>query len=140
MKRVREYFYGSPKLELAPYSTVVYFTDVDIRRVGESMVAPASALPLGSEQQTNADKETKSLTIVKVDPGDILLHSILAISHSSSEGDQSAEGLLIESNCAGFIYVNRVEEKKRRMFVLAPTPGKLPRRNLWLGTLRWAEL
>lgn len=58
MKRVREYFYGrqmvDPKgatgTEFAPMTTSVNFHDVMVRRIGESVQAPDSALPIGAER------------------------------------------------------------------------------------------
>lgn len=35
MQRIREYFYGTPKFELSPYSTTVSFNDVSVRRIAE---------------------------------------------------------------------------------------------------------
>ena len=102
------------------------------------MLAPSSALPIGMER----NQDEKAASIIKIDSGDILLHSILAISHSNLQpltATEKDEVNLPYSNVAGFIYVARVDEKKRRMFVLSPTPGKLPKRYLWFGTLRWAE-
>jgi polyribonucleotide 5'-hydroxyl-kinase len=155
MQRVREYFYGTARSELAPYSTVVPFSEIAVRRIGESspgaasgvggmLAAPSSTLPLGMEVREQSEAE--KLALLQIQPGDILLHSILAISHAdvplpnanSSQSDETVK--VLETNVAGFVYVARVEEKRKRMFVLAPMPGKLPGRYLWLGTLRWAEM
>jgi polyribonucleotide 5'-hydroxyl-kinase len=37
MKRVREYFYGSPNFELSPYTSSVPFHEVHVRRIPECM-------------------------------------------------------------------------------------------------------
>ena len=34
MRKIREYFYGTPKCELSPYSTIVNFHDFSVYRVG----------------------------------------------------------------------------------------------------------
>jgi polyribonucleotide 5'-hydroxyl-kinase len=100
-------------------------------------LAPDSALPIGGERQI---QETN---IVKIDNHSVLLNTILSVSNSdldpASASDQD-EVSLIETNVAGFIYVSEVDEKKKRLTVLAPNPGKLPKKYLWLGTLRWVEL
>lgn len=117
MNKIREYFYGTPKCELAPYSNLVAFEDVSIYRVGEGTmllctlfrdslsdltivfcvdtIAPSSALPIGMTRKVS---ETQ---LVKVEAGDILLHSILAVSNAENEDETT----LVESNIAGFIYV-----------------------------------
>ena len=101
--RIKEYFYGAPgKNDLAPFSVTLSFNDVLIRRVTEGATVPSSALPLGMEAMS---LDTK---FVKCEPGDMLLHSILAISRAmppsgapwSSEEETEA---LITHGIAGFI-------------------------------------
>lgn len=93
--KIHEYFYGTPKGDLSPYSMLVNFSDVTIWRAGEAL-APSSALPLGMD---SAVTETQ---LVKVDSYEMCLHSILAILSAES---QESEGKLLESNIIGFIYV-----------------------------------
>ncbi|KAJ3091330.1 Cleavage polyadenylation factor subunit clp1, partial [Quaeritorhiza haematococci] len=120
-QKIREYFYGTPtannRAELSPYTNVVPFTDVAVRRVGEGTLAPSSALPLGT------DRKVLETRMVKIEAGDILLHSILAVSNASppSTGGSETGGeatdpvpamtqaqesqMLLETNLAGFVYV-----------------------------------
>lgn len=93
--KIHEYFYGTPKCELLPYSMLVNYDDIKIWRVGD-VIAPSSALPLGMEGSSN---ETQ---IVKVDSHDMCLHSILAILNAPPD---EHENKLLESNTVGFIYV-----------------------------------
>lgn len=93
--KIQEYFYGTPKCELSPYSMLVNFSDVNVWRIGEAL-APSSALPLGM------DSTVSETQLVKVDNLDMCLHSILAILNADSSEHESA---LLESNVAGFIYV-----------------------------------
>jgi len=37
-QKIKEYFYGSSKYELSPYSTIMSFPEAIIRRVGEGKV------------------------------------------------------------------------------------------------------
>ncbi|KAJ1549783.1 hypothetical protein HK096_010478, partial [Nowakowskiella sp. JEL0078] len=110
VKKIREYFYGSGRFELNPYNNIVPFSDVWIRQVGEGTLAPSSALPIGMQ---NKILETR---MVKVQPSSILLHSILAVSHTpivknsglNDENRQWSEeetSALLDSNVAGFVYV-----------------------------------
>lgn len=93
--KIHEYFYGTPKCELSPYSMLVNHDDIKIWRVGD-VIAPSSALPLGMDSSSN---ETQ---LVKVDNYDMCLHSILAIVNI----DQTEpENRILENNVAGFIYV-----------------------------------
>ncbi|KAH6588784.1 hypothetical protein BASA50_010490 [Batrachochytrium salamandrivorans] len=147
MQRVKEYFYGTHKNGIMPFSQTVPFSGVVVRRVGEGIQAPSSALPLGMERK---EYDTK---YVKVEPGDILLHSILALSHALLPGAVGADDVvakiytpeeesltLLESNIAGFIYISEVEDERRKMTVLAPSPGKIPKQFLIMGTLKWMDM
>ncbi|RUP46047.1 Pre-mRNA cleavage complex II protein Clp1-domain-containing protein [Jimgerdemannia flammicorona] len=96
MHKIQEYFYGTPKCDLLPYSTFINFNDVSIFRVGEGSLAPSSALPLGM------DRAVSETQLCKVDAGDILLNSVLAVSNAESAEDENG---LIEANLAGFIYI-----------------------------------
>lgn len=93
--KIHEYFYGTPKCELSPYSMLINYDDIKIWRVGD-VIAPSSALPLGMDSSSN---ETQ---LVKVDNYDMCLHSVLAILNI----DQTEpENRILENNVAGFIYV-----------------------------------
>ncbi|KAI8381040.1 Pre-mRNA cleavage complex II protein Clp1-domain-containing protein [Radiomyces spectabilis] len=127
--KIQEYFYGTPKCELFPYSMLINMSDVSIWRVGEP-IAPSSALPIGMDSTEN---ETQ---VVKVDNHDMCLHSILAILNADPS---EPENKLLESNIAGFIYVSDVDEEKQKMAILSPAPGRLPRRHLLMGAFKWME-
>ncbi|KAK9765881.1 Cleavage polyadenylation factor subunit clp1 [Basidiobolus ranarum] len=129
MEKIREYFYGTAKMELSPYSTLVNFEDITIYRVGEDSLAPSSALPIG------IDRKVSETQLVSVKAGDILFHSILAVINSES----SNESDLLRSNIAGFIYISEVEDAKSKMTILSPCPGKLPKNNLLMGNFKWVE-
>lgn len=138
--KIKEYFYGTPKYDLHPYREILKFDYVRIRRVGEG--APSSMLPMGMVPLMT---ETR---YVKVEPGDILLHSILAVTNLEenystgeryiSETDAESEAIM-RSSLAGFIYVSEVDEKKRKLTVLSPTPGRGQRRFIVMGALKWLE-
>jgi polyribonucleotide 5'-hydroxyl-kinase len=100
------------------------------------MVAPDSALPIGAQRRVD---ETELLSI---DIGDVLLHCILAVSNAELpyNATKADEACLPIINLAGFVYVSEVDERKKRIKLLCPNPGKLPKRYLWLGSLRWAEM
>ncbi|GJJ71306.1 polyribonucleotide 5'-hydroxyl-kinase [Entomortierella parvispora] len=128
-QKIREYFYGTAKSELAPYSTMINYHDVEILRVGEGSLAPSSALPIGE------DRKVSETHVVKVEPGEHLLHSVLAVSNA----DKMQEPEILETNLAGFIYVSEVHEARKKLTVLSPCPGRIPKKFWWLGSLKWAE-
>ncbi|KAJ3056160.1 hypothetical protein HK097_007884 [Rhizophlyctis rosea] len=136
-QRIKEYFYGTSKNELSPYNSVVSFADAAIRRIGEGALAPSSALPLGM------DRKVQETRVVAVQPGSILLHSILALSQAAvPETEISSEEeteLVIGTNLAGFVYINEVDEAKQKLNILVPNPGRLPKHYMILGAQKWME-
>ncbi|KAI8647042.1 Pre-mRNA cleavage complex II protein Clp1-domain-containing protein [Parasitella parasitica] len=127
--KIHEYFYGTPKCELSPYSMLVNYDDIKVWRVGD-VIAPSSALPLGMEGSSN---ETQ---VVKVDNFDMCLHSILAILNADQD---EHENRLLESNVAGFVYVSDVDDEKRKVTILSPSPGRLPKKHILMGSFKWME-
>ncbi|KAK4511529.1 uncharacterized protein ATC70_012744 [Mucor velutinosus] len=127
--KIHEYFYGTPKCELSPYSMLVNYDDIKVWRVGD-VIAPSSALPLGMEGSSN---ETQ---VVKVDNYDMCLHSILAILNADQD---EHENRLLESNVAGFVYVSDVDDEKRKVTILSPSPGRLPKKHILMGSFKWME-
>ncbi|CAO3627356.1 unnamed protein product [Cunninghamella blakesleeana] len=127
--KIQEYFYGTPKCELSPYSMLVGFGDINVWRVGETF-APSSALPLGAEKQNS---ETD---VVKVESYDMCLHSIMAILDAD---DSEHESNLLESSVVGFIYISDVNDEKKKITVLSPSPGRLPRKHVLMGAFKWME-
>jgi polyribonucleotide 5'-hydroxyl-kinase len=101
-------------------------------------IVPSSALPLGMEAQA------PGTGFKKVEVGDLLLHSVLALSSAMPppgvvwNAEQEADAL-IESPIVGFIYVAEVDETKRKMTVLSPAPGKLAYVYLIMGNLKWMD-
>ncbi|KAJ3291651.1 hypothetical protein HDU79_002162 [Rhizoclosmatium sp. JEL0117] len=144
--KIREYFYGTTKFPLSPFSNIVSFNELAVRRVGDATTILASALPIGQDRKT---QETK---IVKVEVGDILLNSVLAVSHADRldaiapasvsapalTADQET-ALILDKNVAGFIYVSEVDDKKHKLTILTPNPGRLPKKYMVMGSLKWVE-
>ncbi|CAG8513876.1 22628_t:CDS:10 [Rhizophagus irregularis] len=116
MRKIREYFYGLPKFELSPCSTLINLNDISIYRVGVGSLAPSSALPIG------IDRKVSETQLVKVEPDDTLLHSILAISTANNSDEQS-----------------HVDISKQKMTILSPSPGRLPKQYLIMGSYKWME-
>ncbi|KAJ2754551.1 Cleavage polyadenylation factor subunit clp1 [Coemansia pectinata] len=118
---IQQYFYGTPKEPFSSFSTVANFQEIRILRVGEDSIAPSSTLPLG---------ETRMLTdtsVLAVEPDEALTHSILAVTDASMdlEGD-SVAGM----QALGFVNVTVVDMEKKRLILISPVPGRLPKQVL----------
>eukprot|EP01136_Pigoraptor_vietnamica_P041437 Opistho-1_new@14411 len=124
-RRVREYFYG-PANDLCPSSLVIRFNDLHLFKVGAPPV-PQSMLPIGAAP---VDHETK---VTAVAPSHDLMNSVLAL--ASDEGDVKIPKA--DSNILGYVYVSDVNMAKGELTVLAPSPGRLPRKFLMLSQLKW---
>lgn len=137
-KRIYEYFYGSKKRPLHPSRVTLSFEDCHARRIGEAK-APSSALPLG------ADRKVDDSRFLKVDAGEIFLHSVFAVTHmqlltkeGAEESDKESE-LIRNTNVAGFVYISSVDGTKKTLTVLTPTLSKLSDKYLLMGSLKWVE-
>lgn len=96
------------------------------------------------------ERKQQELKLIRVECGDILLHSVLAISHALLPGQHGQEvkiytpeeesELILGSAIMGFVYISEVDETKRRMTVLSPNPGKLPKTFLIMGSLKWMDV
>lgn len=162
IQRIREYFYGTPKFELAPYTTSVAFHEITVMRIGESKLAsPASVVAAVADKDPDASTSAGDSHLLKIDSFTVLLNSVLAVSNAELEVDAGEEELeeILQTNIAGFVYVyeggwgmlfipcpilptpcrSSVDEKRKRIHLLMPNPGRLPKRFLWMGSLRWTE-
>ncbi|OZJ04616.1 hypothetical protein BZG36_02036 [Bifiguratus adelaidae] len=128
-REIHDYFYGTSRFELSPYSLLVNFDDLAIYQIGQSNMAPSSALPIGM------DRHITETQITKIEPSYSLSHSILGL--SNAERDEEAH--LVSSNLAGFVYVSAVDEIKRKVTILSPAPGRLPKKYLIMGSFKWLE-
>jgi len=100
--KIKEYFYGTHKCELAPYSVIVPFSDIYIRTI-EQGIAPSSALPIGMERKV---QETR---LVHVEPTEDLVNSILALTNvdvkESEDIGEEEDDILIGTRLLGFVHV-----------------------------------
>ena len=122
-RRVEEYFYGLRK-DLMPVSQTARVEDLEVYRVGGGPKAPRSALPIG------ATSVSDPLKISKVGDFRDVLHCMLAVSHAKKAED------ILNSNVAGFIYVQDVDVEKGTVTYLSPRDGALPNTLMLAGTYR----
>jgi hypothetical protein len=46
---------------------------------------------------------------------------------------------LLEANCAGFVYVQKVDVEQQKFVFLAPCPGSFPSLHFFQGSIVWQE-
>eukprot|EP01097_Dermamoeba_algensis_P005002 TRINITY_DN3188_c0_g1_i1.p1 TRINITY_DN3188_c0_g1~~TRINITY_DN3188_c0_g1_i1.p1 ORF type:complete len:423 (-),score=70.73 TRINITY_DN3188_c0_g1_i1:217-1485(-) len=126
MNSIREYFYGITG-DLCPHSTVVDFNDVIILTVGGGPAAPVSALPVGAESTVDPTR------VQVVTPNRDLVHSVLGLSHAKSIDT------VLATNLVGLVHITEVNIERRKITLLAPSPGPLPTKYLIMGSVKWLE-
>ncbi|GAA5899735.1 cleavage polyadenylation factor subunit CLP1 [Sporobolomyces salmoneus] len=139
--QIRSYFYGGPALTqgvLSPFSIIVKFDDVRICRVGEAAGAhaPSSALPLGATRLTR-DTELVPIDLAGPRAASEILNRILAVPQAE-EGDEGEEKV-VKGPVGGFVWVSALDQAKKKITLLSPLPGRLPRKTLILGSLDWVD-
>ncbi|KAJ1672237.1 Cleavage polyadenylation factor subunit clp1 [Coemansia sp. RSA 1836] len=130
---IQQYFYGTSKEPFTSFSTVANFQEIRILRVGEDSMAPSSTLPLG---------ETRKLTdtsVLTVEPDESLAHSILAVTDASIESVAADSDSVAGIQALGFVNVTVVDMEKKRLILISPVPGRLPKQVLVYGNIKWME-
>lgn len=86
----------------------------------------SSLLPGGDDE----DAHTASAIYEQIMPSPEMQNSVLAI--VEAERNESPQDIR-DANVIGFIYISEVDEKKRKLRVLAPASGRLPNRPMIWG-------
>ena len=97
---------------------------------------------------------SNEVKFIKVETGDILLHSILAVTFAPLPGGnevvdedgkprvytpEEETEILLKTNINGFIFVSEVDDKKRKLTILCPNPSRLPKTFMIMGGLKWMD-
>ncbi|KDE02495.1 hypothetical protein MVLG_06947 [Microbotryum lychnidis-dioicae p1A1 Lamole] len=138
--QIRSYFYGGPALTtgvLSPFSIIVKFEDLRIVQIGEALSAqaPDSALPIGFGR-TVGDLDLVPLDLEASNVQSSLLFRLLGIPQAL-EGSEEAE--VVGRPVLGWVYVSAIDQVKKKMTLLSPLPGRLPRKTLILGSIDWQD-
>ncbi|KAI1330953.1 Pre-mRNA cleavage complex II protein Clp1-domain-containing protein [Xylariaceae sp. FL0255] len=121
---IREYFFGDAKMTLSPFTQQVDFAAVSIWRVNEA--------PSKSDGNDDADMQLDILE--KAEPSIMMQSCVLAVAYASIH---DAPDTIRDANVMGFVYVADVDEKRRRLRILAPVSARLGDRPLLWGS--WPE-
>lgn len=90
-----------------------------------------SFLPGGD---TSAEDSTPQSIYEKVEPSGMLLHCIFAVMYATLRDTQET---IRDASVMGFVYVTEVDEKKKRLKILAPLSTRITDRPMVWGT--WPE-
>ncbi|BGP02829.1 Cleavage polyadenylation factor subunit clp1 [Rhodotorula toruloides] len=139
--QTRSYFYGGPPLTqglLSPFSIIVRLSDIRIVRVGEvaGTHAPDSALPLGATRLTR-DTELVEVDLEGPRAASEVVNRILAVPMAEEERDGQEK--VVKGPVMGFVWVSALDKEKKKITLLSPLPGRLPRKTLIVGGIDWID-
>jgi polyribonucleotide 5'-hydroxyl-kinase len=155
--QIREYFFGFGAVNLAPHTLLVEYSHLSIYKIVPAATAaavgvapaekPSTGLPGLAEEDEDDDYEpsfslptsapqsgSSQPALEKVLPSNQMQNSLLAITF---ENPNAPLDQIQESAVMGYVYVAEVDEAKRRVKVLSPAGGAVPRNAMVWGS--WPE-
>ncbi|EWC47902.1 hypothetical protein DRE_02784 [Drechslerella stenobrocha 248] len=143
---VKKYFFGDAKCTLSPYTVSLEFDSPAgfapwevVDAVGaDGRGTNISFLPIGEDETALRGGEEGENGVRRIEVADIdsrFENMVLAVLQVDAK-DAGAKDVG-ESAVMGFVYVQEVDEKARRMKVLSPVPGRVPAKALLAG--KWPE-
>ncbi|KAF3936135.1 hypothetical protein ABW19_dt0200646 [Dactylella cylindrospora] len=135
---VKKYFFGDERLTLSPYTVSV---DLDAPgfvfwEVVDSLAMEGarnmSFLPIGEDESSLKEDEVRKVPVAEIDSR--YENMVVAVLQCDAK---EGRGVVGESAVMGFLYVQEVDEKAKRMKVLSPVPGRVPNKALLVG--KWPE-
>lgn len=153
--QIREYFFGDVRNPLSPHIQQLDFTDVVIYRFAERRCLPLPLFPPYSHWFHDSmlsvhHLESKMLSSLlpggetedasphsifdQIEPSSNMQNAILAVVQADPNDSHET---VRDASVIGFVYVAEVDHKKRKLRVLAPLSGRVPRRVLIWG--HWLE-
>ena len=144
--QVREYFFGDGKSTLSPHAQQVDFSQLSIYKIAECMLfsyTSPNLLPLiiiglstasdllNSLLPGDSDESTPQKIFDQVQPSPQMQNSVLAITHADHNDVQEN---IRDASVIGFVYVAEVDEKRKKVKILAPLSGRLPYMAMIWGT------
>ena len=160
--RIREYFYGRPRLALQPQSgpskslgQSSFFSPIrQVLRLSSLRIIRAGGLELSEGMKLIGESsDTADVKLTRALASNDLVNCILAVLHTGDDSeDDNSSALdpaatasidvpqhLLHSNVAGFISVVQIDIDRDELTVLSPCPGALPSKYLLLGSIKWVE-
>ena len=144
--QIREYFFGDARTPLSPHIQLLDFSEATIYRTAERksrfMLSVFRATKISTESTLldsllpggEVEYASKKAIFDKVQPSSLMQNCLLAL--VQAEPNDAQENIR-DASVIGFVYVAEVDEKKKKVRILAPLSGRLPRKAMLWGT--WPE-
>ncbi|KAI0111491.1 Clp1-domain-containing protein [Daldinia grandis] len=120
---IKEYFFGDTSITLSPFTQQVDFSALSIWKVNQASASAALEDDIYSDTM-----------LEKIEPSLMIQNCVLSVVYASIH--DSADTIR-DSNVMGYVYVAEVDEKRRKLKILAPVSARLGDRPLLWGS--WPE-
>ncbi|KAI6091221.1 Clp1-domain-containing protein [Hypoxylon rubiginosum] len=120
---IKEYFFGTTNTTLSPFTQQVDFSALSLWRINEA--SPSAGLE---------DDIYSDAMLEKTEPSLMLQNCVLAVVYASI---YDSADTIRDSNIMGYVYVADVDEKRKKLKILAPVSARLGDRPLIWGS--WPE-
>lgn len=125
-RQIREYFFGNANRTLSPHTQTVDFSALTVFKIKDSGdgALEQSFLPGGEEDEGEGSGivKPKGGELEKVAVNAKMMHSVVALVHASPTAKPET---VRDASAMGFLYIADVNEKTKKVRILAPLSGKL---------------
>ncbi|KAH7031414.1 Pre-mRNA cleavage complex II protein Clp1-domain-containing protein [Microdochium trichocladiopsis] len=130
---IREYFFGDARNTLSPFTQQVDFAALSLWRINEGSLNDDN--DNGGQQHHHTTMTPASDdTVQRVEPSLMMQNCTLAVMYASVHDPPDT---IRDANVMGFVYVADVDEKRKKLKILAPVSARLGDRPLLWGS--WPE-
>jgi polyribonucleotide 5'-hydroxyl-kinase len=136
--QVRQYFYGHGSMSLTPFSQFLDFNQVAIYRIATVSTGNKYFDP-GADDDDDEEYDPASVSSFtglheRITPSQDLRNAVLAVTHADASATLEQ---IKDSSIMCYVYINDVDETKRRLKILSPINGRIPSNALIWGN--WPE-
>lgn len=117
---IKEYFFGNLKTTLSPYTQFIPFDDISIYKIRSSFKLSSTDYNPGDADELENSAGLGTYEVVTPTPE--MAHVMLALPHATTN---DSEDDIRDASIMGLVYVAEVDEKKRRLRVLAPVTTRI---------------
>lgn len=125
---IHDYFYGTLTHPFAPYTFTVDYSTLTVYRIADE--EDQAMLPVGT------DTASISQQLIKLDVSSILQNCVMAALNANVDDDVET---LLQAEVLGFVHVVEANDERRKLKVLIPVTGRVPKRPFVIGDFRYHE-
>ena len=131
--QIREYFFGDGRNTLSPHTQQVDFNQLSIYRLVDKSSTDLSSSLLPGDYDVTSSPIHSIFEKISI-PTPQMQNAIIAIVHAEINDTHES---IRDASVIGFVFVAEIDEKKKKIKILAPLSGRLPNRAMIWG--KWPE-